>query len=203
MGVRVPSGAQRPPSVRSTGGGSAFLPSTPSGVLFHAHPLVVVPASRFSVRSEVTSAQQRACLSGGATELAQHAPFRSCSAKNFAQRSPSCGVFAKKFAQHATKRSFWAIFRALGELFRAHAHTWPSRANFFAHRAQPRGDDATSGTSAATGTGQHETTITTAAEIRAKNNRFSPAKATPVSVRQCVALDAEPVHRLAQQCISK
>ena len=44
MGVRVPSGAQRPPSVRSTGGGSAFLPSTPSGVLFHAHPLVVVPS---------------------------------------------------------------------------------------------------------------------------------------------------------------
>ena len=162
MGVRVPSGAQRPPSVRSTGGGSAFLPSTPSGVLFHAHPLVVVPASRFPVRSEMTSAQQRAYLSGGATELAQHAPFRSCSAKNFAQRSPSCGVFAKKFAQHAIKRSFWAIFRALGELFRAHAHTWPSRANFFAHRAQPRGDDATSGTSAATGTGQHETTITTA-----------------------------------------
>ena len=170
---------------------------------FHAHPLVVVPASRFPVRSEMTSAQQRAYLSGGATELTQHAPFRSCSAKNFAQRSPSCGVFAKKFAQHAIKRSFWAIFRALGELFRAHAHTWPSRANFFAHRAQPRGDDATSGTSAATGTGQHETTITTAAEIRAKNNRFSPAKATPVSVRQCVALDAEPVHRLAQQCISK
>ena len=105
MGVRVPSGAQRPPSVRSTGGGSAFLPSTPSGVLFHAHPLVVVPASRFSVRSEVTSAQQRACLSGGATELAQHAPFRSCS--------------AKKFARHAIKRRFSAIFRAQGELFRA------------------------------------------------------------------------------------
>ena len=203
MGVRVPSGAQRPPSVRSTGGGSAFLPSTPSGVLFHAHPLVVVPASRFPVRSEMTPAQQRAYLSGGATELAQHAPFRSCSAKNFARHGPFSGVFAKKLAQHATKRSFWAIFRALGELFRAHAHTWPSRANFFAHRAQPRGDDATSGTSAATGTGQHETTITTAAEIRAKNNRFSPAKATPVSVRQCVALDAEPVHRLAQQCISK
>ena len=79
---------------------------------FHAHPLVVVPASRFSVRSEVTSAQQRAYLSGGATELAQHAPFRSCSAKKFAQRSPSCGVFA--------------LAPIMG----------PSRANFFAHRAQ-------------------------------------------------------------------
>ena len=51
---------------------------------FHAHPLVVVPASRFSVRSEVTSAQ----------------------------RSPSCGVFA--------------LAPIMG----------PSRANFFAHRAQ-------------------------------------------------------------------
>ena len=72
---------------------------------FHAHPLVVVPASRFPVRSEMTAAQQWACLSGGATELAQHAPFRSCS--------------AKKFARHAIKRRFSAIFRAQGELFRA------------------------------------------------------------------------------------
>ena len=86
---------------------------------FHAHPLVVVPASRFPVRSEMTAAQQRAYLTGGATELAQHAPFRDCS--------------AKKFARHAINRHFWAIFRAQGELFRAHAHTWPSRANFFAH----------------------------------------------------------------------
>ena len=46
-----------------------------------------------------------AYLSGGATELAQHAPFRSCS--------------AKKFARHAIKRRFSAIFRAQGELFRA------------------------------------------------------------------------------------
>ena len=142
MGVRVPPGAQRPPSVRSTGGGSAFLPSTPSGVLFHAHPLVVVPASRFSVRSEVTSAQQRAYLSGGATELAQHAPFRSCSAKKFAQRSPSCGVFA--------------LAPIMG----------PSRANFFAHRAQR---------------GNCETAITSASEKRAQNAYFSPAKAMAVS----------------------
>ena len=86
---------------------------------FHAHPLVVVSVSRFPVRSEMTAAQQRAYLTGGATELAQHAPFRDCS--------------AKKFARHAINRHFWAIFRAQGELFRAHAHTWPSRANFFAH----------------------------------------------------------------------
>ena len=101
---------------------------------FHAHPLVVVPASRFSVRSEVTSAQQRAYLSGGATELAQHAPFRSCSAKKFAQRSPSCGVFAKKLAQHAIKRRLWAIFRALGEIFRARTHHRTEQGELF--RAQ-------------------------------------------------------------------
>ena len=101
---------------------------------FHAHPLVVVPASRFPVRSEMTSAQQRAYLSGGATELAQRAPFRSCSAKNFARRDPSSGVFANKLAQRATNRQFWAIFRAQGELFRARAHHRTEQGELF--RAQ-------------------------------------------------------------------
>ena len=92
---------------------------------FHAHPLVVVPASRFPVRSEMTAAQQRAYLSGGATGLARHAPFRGCSATKFARRDPSSGVFAKKLAQHAINRQFWAIFRTQGELFRAQAAvTW-------------------------------------------------------------------------------
>ena len=78
---------------------------------FHAHPLVVVSVSRFPVRSEMTAAQQRACLSGSATGLARHAPFRDCS--------------AKKFARHAINRHFWDIFRAQGELFRARAAvTW-------------------------------------------------------------------------------
>ena len=44
----------------------------------------------------------------GAKKLAQHSSFRDCSAKNF--------------AQHVIKRRLWAIFRAQGELFRAHAH---------------------------------------------------------------------------------
>ena len=35
-------------------------------------------------------------------------------------------------------------------------------ANYFAHRTQPRGDDATAATIAATDAGQHETAITTA-----------------------------------------
>ena len=129
---------------------------------FHAHPLVVVSVSRFPVRSEMTAAQQRAYLSGGATELAQHAPFRGCSAKNFArheastgisakklarhdpsptqpakklaQHCPSSGVFAKKLAKHATNRLFWAIFRTQGELFRAHTHHQTEQGELF--RAQ-------------------------------------------------------------------
>ena len=44
----------------------------------------------------------------------------------------------------------------------------PSRANFFAHRTQPRGNC--------------ETDITTALENRTKNTQFSPAKAMAVSV---------------------
>ena len=57
---------------------------------FHAHPLVVIPASRFPVRPEMTVARQWACLTGGATEHGRHTPFRGCS--------------AKKFARHATNR---------------------------------------------------------------------------------------------------
>ena len=113
----------------------------------------------------MTSAQQRAYLSGGATELAQHAPFRSCSAKNFAQRSPSCGVFAKKFAQHAIKRSFWAILSTQGELFRAQGAA----------------------------RGNCETAITSATEKRAQNAYFSPAKAMAVSDNRD-AWSAEPDH---------
>ena len=65
------------------------------------------PASRLSVRSEMKVAQWRACLTGSATELAQHSLFRGCS--------------TKQLAQHAIKRLFSAIFRALGELFRVQA----------------------------------------------------------------------------------
>lgn len=43
-------------------------------------------------------------------------------ATKFAQHGPSPTQPATKFAQHATNSQFWAIFRALGELFRARAH---------------------------------------------------------------------------------
>ena len=83
MGVRVPPGAQRPPSVRSTGGGSAFLPSTPSGVLF--------------------SCPCRDC----------HGPSESVPASaetEFAQRCPFSGTSVKKFALLATNHSFCAVW---------------------------------------------------------------------------------------------
>ena len=53
-------------------------------------------------------------------------------AKKLAQHRPSSSISAKKLAQHATKRQFWAIFRAQGELCRAHTHHQTSRANFVA-----------------------------------------------------------------------
>ena len=63
-------------------------------------------------------------------------PFRSSSTKNFAQHGPFSDSSAKNFAQHAIKRRLWAILSKQGELFRAHPHIRPRRANFFAHRAQ-------------------------------------------------------------------
>ena len=61
-------------------------------------------------------------LASCATKFAQRGAFTGSPATKFAQRSPYYSVFAKKLAQHATNRRFWAIFRALGELFRAFAH---------------------------------------------------------------------------------
>ena len=67
-------------------------------------------------------------------KLSQHTSSYRNSAKKFAQHNPSTSVFAKKFAQQAIKRHFWVIYRALGELFRVHARTGPSRANNFARQ---------------------------------------------------------------------
>ena len=57
----------------------------------------------------------------------------------------------------------------------------PSRANFFAHTARQRGGIETNNTTAHPQQGTAETGITTAAEKRTKNTRFSPAKAMAVS----------------------
>ena len=56
------------------------------------------------------------------------------SAKKLAQQGPSSDISAKKLAQHARKRQFWAIFRAQGELFRAHSHHQTEQGELF--RAQ-------------------------------------------------------------------
>ena len=87
-----------------------------------------------------------------------------------------------KLAQHALKRRFSAIFRALGEFCHAQAGNKPSRANFFTHRTQPRGNCETAITTATADADQHETTITTATEKLTQNTHFSPAKAMAVSV---------------------
>ena len=87
-----------------------------------------------------------------------------------------------KLAQHALKRRFSAIFRALGEFSHAQADNKPSRANFFTHRTQPRGNCETAITTATADADQHETTITTATEKLTQNTHFSPAKAMAVSV---------------------
>ena len=104
--------------------------------------------------------------------------------------------FREKTRPAHQKTLIWAILSAQGELLRARTHTRPSRANFCAHRTQPRANFETNNTSAATDAGQHETagttalpqtaTIetgnTTATEKCTKNAHFAPAKATTVSV---------------------
>ena len=111
-----------------------------------------------------------------AKKLAQHRSSSRVSPKKLAQHRSSSRVSAKNFARQAQKCRIWGVMSEQGELFRARTHirssranffaqtptTRPRRANFFAHRTQPRGDDATNDTSTATGSGQHETTITTA-----------------------------------------
>ena len=61
-------------------------------------------------------------LASCATKFAQRGASTVVSAKKFARRGAFTGSPATKFAQHATNRRFWGIFRALGELFRAHTH---------------------------------------------------------------------------------
>ena len=86
----------------------------------------------------------------------------------------------KKLAQHAIKRLFSAIFRSLGELFRAHARIKASQGEF-AHRTQRPGDAETNNTTAHPQHGTTETAITSAPKNRTKNAHFSPAKAMAVS----------------------
>ena len=83
-------------------------------------------------------------------------------AKKLAQHGASSGPSAKKLALQAVKRPFWAIFPALGELFRARTHARPSRAKNFAHSAHKHGDDETDDTTARPQQGTAETGSTSA-----------------------------------------
>ena len=134
------------------------------------------------IQPEVRGAASKTSAgSVSAIKLAQHRPSSNSSAKKLAQHSPSTGTSAKIFAQRAIKRLSWAIFRVQGELFRAHAHIRPSRANFFAHKARQRGDIETNNTTAHPQQGNAETGITSAPDNCTKNTHFSPAKAMAVS----------------------
>ena len=81
-----------------------------------------------------------ASCTGHTTKFAQQRALFYSPARKFAQRNPFTGTFAKKLAQHATNRRFWAIFRALGELFRAFAHHQAKQGELYPARR------ATSGT---------------------------------------------------------
>ena len=129
-------------------------------------------------------------------KLAQRGPSSRISAKKFAPHNPSSRISAKKFAQRGIKHPFWAIFRVLGELFRAYTMTTVPQGELFraplqeramqgeniAHRSQKHGDVETNNTTAHPQQGTIETAITSAPEKHTKNAHFPPAKAMPVSI---------------------
>ena len=131
-----------------------------------------------------------------AKKFAPHNPSSDISAKKFPQRGPSSRISAKKFAQRGIKHPFWAIFRVLGELFRAYTmttvpqgelfrartHIRPSRATNVAPNARQHGDIETTNTTAHPQQGTTETRITSARANCTKNAHFPPAKAMTVSV---------------------
>ena len=130
------------------------------------------------------------------TKLAQHAPLTGSTGTKLALHGAFLGQPGTKLAQHAIKRRFSAIFRALGEFSHAQADNKPSRATFFTHRTQPRGNCETAITTATADADQHETTITTATEKQTQNTHFSPAKAMVVSSEARLArAKATPVSR--------
>ena len=74
----------------------------------------------------------RAFSGCSAKKFAQHGASSGTSAKKLAQHGATSGSSAKKLAQHARKQHFSPVLGLQGELFRAHAHTRPSRATNFA-----------------------------------------------------------------------
>ena len=102
--------------------------------------------------------------------------------KGASSRARLPGTRHNKLAQRAIKHPFLAIFRVLGELFRACAHIRPSRAKYFVYRTQKHGDVETNDTTAHPQQGTYETGITTAPTNCTKNAHFLPAKAMAVPI---------------------
>ena len=67
-------------------------------------------------------------------------PLPHSPAKKLTQHRPSSRVSAKKFARHAINRQFRAIFRAQGELFRAHTHHQTMQGELFRATDAQHGD---------------------------------------------------------------
>ena len=129
----------------------------------------------------------------------QNSPSTGPSSALPRKSSPNTGLpatYPRKSSPSKPKNANFGVFSARWANFFALAPTIGARrANFFAHKTQPRGDDETNNTTAATDAGHRETAITTAhpstataetdntsaTEIRTKNTHLSPAKATPVS----------------------
>lgn len=109
MGVRVPSGAQRPPSVRSTGGGSAFLKSTPSGVLFSC------PSVRGDTQGRCVLSWPRWCVAGEPSRGGVDADG------GLKEKPPplheTWGVMKLSSPQHAQNLLFLPIFDEQGRFF--------------------------------------------------------------------------------------
>ena len=89
----------------------------------------------------------------------------------------------RKSSPSKRKNADFGVFRACRANFFALTPTIrPRRANFFAHKAQQRGDVETNNTTARPQQGSLETGITSAPEKCTKNTHFSPAKAMTVSI---------------------
>ena len=135
------------------------------------------------LRTHIDTFPMRDFSGSSAKKFAQHGAFSGSSAKKLAQHGSPRSSSAKNFAQHAIKHRFWAILSTLGELFRAHTHTRPRRANFFAHSTRRRGNFETSNTFAHHAARSIETAIAFAGSKWPKNGLSWLTKAMAVSFR--------------------
>ena len=110
------------------------------------------------------------------------APSAALPRKNSPSTAPPLAL-PRKSSPSKRKNADFGVFRACRANFFALTPTIrPRRANFFAHKAQQRGDVETNNTTARPQQGSLETGITSAPEKCTKNTHFSPAKAMTVSI---------------------